>query len=281
MITSVFRQFPAFPTNTHARCWARATQTPEPSMAKHPWAIGLALTQGWHCPPAPCVPQRGLWGAGSLHAQHRANPGLCHDTLGLLLSGLRYQTHPSHRRGWREKLSMSFMKLSNLKRKVSQPERILAWIWKSWGCPHHCTIRDVPWFFPCYTGKNIVRDPSTKNPLLDLQAPHMSEITGKIKTWETTTKEELPGKRSRMICCFYEASVELQQVRKERLSGMSELHTFSYYTPDFCLWTHCYSIREIFAPAVLFSLFTKWHKTSFITFARKLLPFLRIIYILK
>lgn len=100
-------------------------------------------------------------------------------------------------------------------------------------------------------------DPSTTNPLLHLQAPHMSETTGKIKTRKTTIKGELPGKRNRMICCLYEASVELQQVRKESLSGMSELHTFSYYKPDFCLWTHYHSICELFTPAVLFPLCTK------------------------
>lgn len=57
-----------------------------------------------------------------------------------------------------------------------------------------------------------------------------------------------------MICCLSEAGVELQQVRKERLSGKSQLQTPSCYTPDNCMPTHCYSIYEIFAPALLFPL---------------------------
>lgn len=61
-------------------------------------------------------------------------------------------------------------------------------------------------------------------------------------------------KRNGRICCLYETDAELQQVKKERLSGTNELQMPSHYTPDNCVPTHCYSIYEVFAPAVLFPL---------------------------
>lgn len=64
-------------------------------------------------------------------------------------------------------------------------------------------------------------------------------------------------KRCRVFCCLYEAGVELQRVRKERLSGMSELQKPSCYTPINRMPTHCYSVYEILAPAALFPLCTK------------------------
>lgn len=218
MIPSVFSQFPA-PAYRHARHGAGQGWH---QLQSHRWPKPREPL-GWHCPMSlrvgcgeqghPCTAQSQPW------------------------------AWPSHTRGDLSRPSWSWA-ISEGKR--SQPERILAWIWRCWGCPHRCTIRDAPCFPSCYVGRNIVWDP-----LLHLQAPHMSEITGKIKTWKTTIKRELSGKRNRMIWCLYEASVELQQARKEGLSGMSELYTFSHYTPNSCLWTHCYSISEIFALAVL------------------------------
>lgn len=60
---------------------------------------------------------------------------------------------------------------------------------------------------------------------------------------------------------MYETGEELQQVRKERLSGVNELRMPSHYTPDDHVLTHCYSIYEIFAPPVLFPLVPSDMKT--------------------
>lgn len=87
------------------------------------------------------------------------------------------------------------------------------------------------------------------------------------------------GQERRVICCLCEAGVEMQHVRKGSVGRVDYKHLL--VTHRITMPTHCYSMYEVFAPTALFPLCTKRHKTSFITFARKLLPFLVIICILK
>lgn len=266
MIPSVFSQFPAF-AYRRTRCRARATWTPEPLLAKHLWATSWLWHSGGTAPLPPVSPSVGC-GQQDQPCRAQSQPRACclqgSGTKQIHLTGEGNYRRPLW--GWA---------ISEGKCCLSLRQSWLESESASGDAPTTAQL-GMHLVFPRYQGETLcgIRAQQT---LCCTCRYHTSEITGKIKTWKTTIKGELPGKRNGwLVFCM-----ELQQVRKESLNGKSESHTFSYYKPDFCLWTHCYSICELFAPAVLFPLCTKWHKTSFITFARKLLPFLRIIYILK
>lgn len=131
------------------------------------------VSQGWlwHGVALPPVSPGWAVGSRSIPCGAQSQPWALLQ-LGLLRAGLGYQTDPSHRRGCRGNYQNPSWSWAFKRKVLSQPEGILARIWKCWGCPHHCTIKDAVCFSSCYTGRNIVWDPSTTNPLLDLQAPH-------------------------------------------------------------------------------------------------------------
>lgn len=219
----------------------------EPLLAKHLWA--MAVTRGGT---APCVPREGC--GEQEHpvqiAENRASPGLC------CVQGLgTKQIHLTGEAGEGIIKTLYEAERSKGKRCLSLKE---SWLEseRAGDAPTTAQLR-MEFVFPRVTQGRTSCGILAQQMRCWTRRRHTSEITGKIKTWKTTIKGELPGERNRMVCCLYEASGEVQQVRKKSLSGRSELHTFSYYTPDFCWWTHCYSIWEILAPAVLFPLCTK------------------------
>lgn len=187
MITSVFSQFPAF-AYKHARPGAG----PGPSLAKR--SLSPGEPPGWlrhSAGTAPLPPSAPAWAVGSGITPGRAQsqPWALPRRLGPAACGAQVPNRSTSRSGWARKLSTPFTEPSNLRRKASsQPERVLAGIGKGWGCAHHCAFRDALWFCSRYAGRNIVWDPSKANPWLDLQAPHTSEITGKIKNMKNNNK---------------------------------------------------------------------------------------------
>lgn len=222
MIPSVFSQFPA-PAYRHARHGAGQGWH---QLQSHRWPKPREPL-GWLWHGGGTAPCPSGWAVGSrvTPAQHRASPGPGHLTREGIYRTLREAEPSLKERGLSLRESWLESGGAGDAPTAAQLGMHLVFPRVTWG-ETLCGIL-------CCTCRH-----------------HTSEITGKIKTWKTI-KRELPGKRIRIIWCLYEASVELQQARKEGLSGMSEWYTFSHYTPNFCLWTHCYSISEIFALAVL------------------------------
>lgn len=151
--------FLLLPADTHGagqgRCELQSHQTPESHQA--------AGTRCWH------------WALSCCGEQQHPTQSQCwalSSALGLLLAGLRCQTDPCHRRGWEGNYRRPLWSWAISKGKpcLSLNESLAES--ECWGCPHHCTVRDAPCFSCCHTGRIIVWDPSTTNPLLDLQAPH-------------------------------------------------------------------------------------------------------------
>lgn len=221
MITSVFSQFPALACR-HARhsagqgrCELQRHQTPESHQAARDTVLAL--------PPCPAV--------GSSSTPHRASAELWALPWACCLQGSgAKQIHVTGQAG-REIIDALY------EAERCQKESIVS-AWTNPGL--NLNAGDAPTTaqlgmhldFPAVTQAGTLCGILARQILCWTCRHHTSEIAGKTKT---TIQGERPGKRIRMICWLYEASVELQQVRKESLSGMSELLTFSYYTPDFCL----------------------------------------------